>query len=332
MQKNLIEEVQSWEGYLKENPRNFLKIGFGPGDRLRFLEAGNQKNRYYIQWSDIERAHTSLMDWLDGKIIEHSLDEVSVFFKKTNGSSSVHGPRGREDFRLGNRLGKLRSDNGTPTTAQQQSNKNPMESNNHNNGQQQVHYPPPAPYPPNGLGAAAMQVGGNVMAAAQAAGMGFMDFVKLQKNNDLYEIMKADHAKLKEELHALTLKNRELESKVEIAERAEKLAIQEAVLNKSSFMESPGMQKLMETMAPTLATMASGGRSGQQQAGMGAPVQNVTGAKKRFIDLIVDESFDERYIPVLEQIVVAYMTSKKEFINEMIDLIKKHSDNGIEGQ
>lgn len=281
-------------------------------DNLGYVKLDKDTAQSNIYLSDVTR-HGSMKDWFDDMVLGNGLKNIKVSYRVDGGSNGM-GVQGYENehYNLEKRLQQLRKST------------MPIEDNT-----QAYHGPANGHHSANhGLGVSVMHGMGGAAAAAQAAGMGFSDFVDLKKRAERYEEIKEQLDKLKDENHSLTLRNRELESDKKTAEKEKELALMLERANKQSFLNSDAGQEILKMLPQLAASMA--GNGGQQpqggHTGMGMPGLSET--KDRVIKYLMGDTVSDDTVYLLEKLLVIQMESPQKF-NEIKQKIESgHGSNG----
>ncbi|EAR15435.1 hypothetical protein [Robiginitalea biformata] len=326
------EEIKRWESFLSKNSKRYLRIE--NADTLEFVKGGGAENPSWFFLDDVLRSHASVAEWVDSVIQDNDISRATVYFrqKSAQGEGRVPG-YSDETFDVSARLAML-SMKGAKTPVLEHhrgpasggyqgavqhptsQNHNTMNQNHHSNGNAY-----PVPY---GMGAAIMQSGGGLMSAAAAAGLGLPEFIDLKKKADRADEYKEERDKLRIENEKLIIDNRQLTSDKETAEKEKTLALLESKLERQSFFESPGFQKLVETAGPALAAVLSKAGGQNSAGGVGAPGDGTASeAKRSLITYILDPAVDDQLARTLEYI-IALASSNNEFITEINQVIQKH--------
>ncbi|AOZ99598.1 hypothetical protein [Flavobacterium commune] len=162
-------------------------------------------------------------------------------------------------------------------------------------------------------------------------GLGFPEIMNMQRKSDQLEDKKEQLADLKEEYkdlkHNYNLKeveNRELLSKLAIAESQKEMAVMLAKNENKSFADSPVFQSLIERAPELLSGIAAmkGAAPLPQAAGLGRP--NVSDTHAEFFDYAAD-NLNENQINYLGSI-CGFMNNP-EFQNDLKLLIQRYASN-----
>lgn len=320
-QTKFEDVVNSWEAFLK-------------GSRVRYIRIQNMENGRFVMdrtkgalpsmffMEDILKTHKGIGPWFDDILIKHNLKEVKMLFRKKSGSNgTANEPRFTDTiYKTSGRLEYLKSNNHSPMQTATEvpvktiAAKSPVPDMTTMNPSQH-HYPPSPPvnYPvqsQNGLGAATMNALGGLGQAALAAGMGLPELIEVKKKADRADEYKDKLRKLEEEHHSLTIRNRELESKVSIAEQSQDIAVKLAKLENKGFMDSAAVQKIIESLPSVIGMMANnnGQQPGGQPIGLSAGSQ-LSEAKAKIMGYIEDDMCTDAMATILERCLYLLATS-----------------------
>lgn len=138
-----------------------------------------------------------------------------------------------------------------------------------------------------------------------------------------YEDLREDNKDLKAENRTLNNEVIALKTQVSTAEKEKELAILMEKMNKSSFLDSPAFQKLVE-VAPDMVEKAMMAKVGTAPAPQALNSPNVSPIKKSLIDYIVSDCTDNEanYVgSVLE------LFDNANFMNELKEIITRYGTN-----
>jgi len=325
--------VRSWEAFLKESPKNYIRIE--NKDKGAFYMDTSKKNPSMFTLSDIESDNGSVGKWLDYIIKGENLKNAKVVFrKKSGGNGSVSHPKFNDtDYDFTSRLTALMNnvvsmENNTAVTENTQS----VPSNQFGTAPTPPQVPNIAPtlpaeqaYHPQtqypGLGAATMQHMGGLGQAALAAGMGLPELIEVKKKADRADEYKDQLMTLKDENHALVIKNRDLESKVSNAEQQKEIAVKLAQLENKSFLNSEAGQQILASLPAIAQSMMAGAgqQPQQQQAALGMPA-GMSAEKQRFIGYIMDDMCTREMVQILEATLTRLATLPPQYKTDLQQL------------
>ncbi len=302
---NYLSECQKWEDFLWASPLHFLRIKRGlKNENGTYLRGEYPNTTTYIFAADVFRSHDSFQSYLNEKIGSQKLTAITILPRKKNGTGTLLVEGFSDKDYVTYKILKMLTDASNSDTQVTTKKTVSMTPEIKSEPIPQPVIPSPmhhsVSYPVqnhNGLAAAAMQGMGGPAATAQAAGLGMSQFVELQKNADRYQEVKDKYNKLKEEHHALILRNRTLETDLSSAEKAKELAVLAEQLKKSNFFDSQAAEKMTDAL-PALFEMITNKAGGHASTGLNAP-SGLSAAKSDFVGYLADQKVtDEMMMPL----------------------------------
>lgn len=342
--------IQGWEAFLKGSPtRRYIRIK--NLDTNRWVhEQSKVPHPTMFTLEDIKKTHSGIGPWFDDLLVRHNLSKIQVVFRKKMGGNGSQGvPQFKDtEYIVSNRLATLKNNNHRPMeTATQEPVKTMMPDPVKSlpiipltglpapaaptpfaplQQTQNSYSPQPGAY---GLSAATMAAMGGLGQAALSAGMGIPELIEVKKKAERADEYKDEVSRLKVENESLVIKNRDLDSKVANAEQSKDIAVQLAKLENKGFMDSQGVQKILETLPAYFQMMA--GNSGQapaQAPGLNAP--NLSPEKAKFIGYLDEPSLTPETLLLLENALVLLIT-QPQYKQELQQINSKEYANGNNG-
>ncbi|WP_291866653.1 hypothetical protein [Maribacter sp.] len=302
--KSFDDVVQSWESFLRGDSKRVLRIQ-NLDTNVWVVQKGKSKPSLF-SLKDMTTTHSTIAKWVDAMIVEFGLKNIKVLFRKLSGGNGTATEPNYVDttYNVTSRYELLTKHQNAQVVVQPEVVKTitPMDNQiplhtapivSHAPMQQQQNFAPQQDF---GLGAAAMRSVGGAANSALAAGMGLAEFIELKKNAERAEEYRTKARRLEDEVHSLTTRNRELESSAFLAKQELDLAIRSEQLNKKTWLDGDGAQKILE-LAPAFM---QGMQSQQPQAGLAAP-SNASPEKQKIIGYLEDEAITENMLPLIEQ-------------------------------
>ena len=330
-QTKFEDVLKSWETFLRGTKSRYIRIqNMDDGQYVMDRTKISSPTMFFMV--DILKTHQGIGPWFDDILIKYDLRNIKMYFRKTSGGSgTVNDPKFADTiYKTSSRLEHLKNIDHKPMET---STAAPVKTIPDNTPEQQQTPSPTndfapalANFPQNGLGAATMTHMGGLGQAALAAGMGLPELIEVKKKADRSDEYLERLRKVEEELHSSTIRNRELESKVSIAEQSKEIAVQLAKLENKGFMDSEAAQKIIESIPNMIAMMANnGGVPGAQPVGLsaGAPLSE---AKSALIGYVEDDMCTDEMANMLTRSIYL-LASSPAYIKELNELNSKEHVN-----